>query len=112
MLISKDQFLHFTNRLAKCYKEQDTFHNDMRKYFDSPVCNYLQSAIDGLEELLTVVCECEDEDDIFSWWINECNKDNCILTVQDTKNGNKTEYNVLTAEGLYNYLYDMYHHDD
>lgn len=112
MLISKDQFLHFANRLARCHVEQEAFHNDLRKYFDSPVCNYLQSAIDGLEELLVVVSECDEEDDIFSWWINECDKDNCILTVQDTRTGNKTEYNVLTAEGLYNYLYDMYHHDD
>ena len=112
MLITKDQFLHFTNRLAKCYKEQDTFHNGMRKYFDSPICSYLQSAINGLEELLTVVCECEDEDDIFRWWIEECDKDNCIITVQNTKTGNVTEYNVLTAEGLYNYLYNMHHHED
>lgn len=112
MLISKDQFLHFTNRLTNCYKEQDKFHDALRPFFESPVCDYMQQAIDGLEELLTVVCECEDEDDIFSWWIHECNKDNCILTVQDTKTGNKTEHNVLTAEGLYNYLYDMYHHDD
>mgnify|MGYP003291087948 CR=1 FL=1 len=112
MLITKDQFLHFTNRLAKCYAEQEAFHTDMRKYFDSPVFNYLQSAINGLEELLVVVAECDDEDDIFSWWINECDKDNCILTVQDTTTGDNTEYNVLTAEGLYNYLYDMYHHND
>ena len=111
MLISKDQFLHFVNRLAKCHAEQEAFHNDLRKYFDSPVCNYMQKAIDGLEELLVVVSECEEEDDIFSWWVYECNKDNCILTVQHTDTGEKIEYNVLTAEGLYAYLYDMYHHD-
>jgi hypothetical protein len=71
----------------------------------------LQKAIDGIEELLVVVCECNDEDDIFSWWVHECDEDNCILTVQNTITGDKTEYNVLTAEGLYTYLYDMYHHD-
>ena len=112
MLISKDQFLHFTHRLAHCYRERNQFHTDLRRYFESPVCIYLDQAINGLEELLTVVCECEDEDDIFRWWIEECDKDSCIITVENTSDGNKTEYDVLHAEGLYNYLYDMYHHGD
>lgn len=108
MLISREQFLHFTMKLQICYREQETFHNDMRKYFDSPVCHYLQSAIDGLEELLVTVCGCENEDDIFRWWIEECDKDNRWLTVQDMETGNKVEFDVLTPEGLYEYLYYMY----
>lgn len=112
MLISKEQFISFANDLRICHREQDSFHNDLRKYFDSPVCNYLQSAINTIEDMLVVMAECQDEDDIFSWWIHECDKDNHILTVKDTSTGNETEYDVLTPEGLYNYLYDMYHHDD
>jgi hypothetical protein len=72
----------------------------------------MQQAIDGLDELLVVVSECDDEDDIFRWWIHECNDYNCILTVQDTATGEKTDYDVKSTEGLYNYLYDMYHHED
>ena len=112
MLISKDQFCHFVNRLVHCHEEQEQFHEDMRKYFDHPICTYLDKAIEGLKELLTVVCECEEEDDIFTWWLNEVDIDNRIINVQNTKTGDVTEYDVLSVEGLYNYLYDMYHHDD
>lgn len=112
MLISKDQFCHFVNRLVHCHEEQEQFHEDMRKYFDHPICTYLDKAIEGLKELLTVVCECEDEDDIFTWWLNEVDTDNRIINVQNTTTGDVTEYDVLSVEGLYNYLYDMYHHDD
>lgn len=112
MLISKDQFCHFVNRLKHCYEEQDKFNEALGPYFERPIVTYGQKAIDGLEELLITVCECENEDDIFVWWIHECDEDNCILTIEDTSTGIKTEHNVLTVEGLYNYLYDMYHHDD
>jgi hypothetical protein len=72
----------------------------------------LQRAVDGLEDLLTVVCECEDEDGIFSWWVEDQPNDNKLITVRDTTSGDETVYDVESAEGLYNYLYDMYHHDD
>lgn len=110
MLIAKEHFIHFVNGLKHCYEEQDKFHDAIRPFFDSPVCNYMQQAIDVLQELLVIVSECE-EDDIFSWWIHECDEDNHIITVRN-RNGDKTQYDVLSAEGLYNYLYDMYHHDD
>ena len=112
MLISKDQFLHFANRFRNCYIEQDALHNALRPFMDSPVITYGQKAIDGLEELLVVVSECEDEDDIFGWWVRECDEDSCIINVRNTVTGDETEYDVLTAEGLYNYLYDMYHKGD
>ena len=38
--------------------------------------------------------------------------DNKLITVRDTTTGNETVYDVESTEGLYNYLYDMYHHDD
>ena len=112
MLISKIQFLHFANRYKHCVEEQKKFHDAIRPYFDFPVCNYLQQAISGLEELLTVVSECEDEDGIFSWWVENHPNDDKLITVKDTKSGDETVYNVESAEGLHNYLYDMYHHDD
>ena len=112
MLISKDQFLHFANRYKHCVEEQRKFHEAIRPYFDFPVCNYLQQAISGLEELLTVVCECEDEEGIFAWWVENHPNEPKTITVRDTKTGDDTIYDVESVEGLYSYLYDMYHHGD
>lgn len=111
MLISKGQFIRYLNKYKECRQEQNRFHEDLRKYFDSPVCNYLQSAISTMEEMLVTFAECKHEDNIFYWWTEEVNKDNRYITVRD-RHGNKTQYDVLSAEGLYNYLYDTYHHDD
>ena len=111
MLITKDQFMHFANRYKHCVEEQHKFHDAIRPYFDFPVCNYLQQAVSGLEELLTVVCECDDEDGIFSWWVENQPNDNKLITVRDTATGDETVYDVESTEGLYSYLYDMYHHD-
>ena len=111
MLISKDQFCHFVNRYKHCIEEQDNFNEAIRP-FGSIDLNIGDKALEGLSELLVIVAECEAEDDIFYWWAIECNEDNHILTVQNTTTGEETEYDVLTAEGLHNYLYDMYHHDD
>ena len=112
MLISKEQFIHSVTEYAICRKEQEMFQNALRPYFESPVCTYLDNAIEALKNLLVVVSECESEDDIFTWWYDEVDKDNRWIKVQDTSSGNVTEYDVMTPEGLYNYLYDMYHHDD
>lgn len=112
MLITKDQFIHFVNRYARCRKEQELFQGALKPYFESPNCTYLDDAITGLEEMLVIMAECEDEDEIFSWWYGEVDIYNHSIAVQDTSTGNMTEYDVLTPEGLYNYLYDMYHHDD
>ena len=112
MLVSKDQFINFVTKYAQCHQEVNQFHNAIRPYFESPVCNYLQSALHTLEDLLVVVAECEDEDGIFHWWVEEVNIDNRSIKVQNTITGDVTEYDVLSPEGLYSYLYDMYHHDD
>lgn len=109
MLINRDQFLHFANRYKHCREEQEKFQVALRPFFDSPVCRYLQKAIDGLEDLLVVVSECQDEDGIFWWWADA--QENKIIEVRDTEGITKL-YDVETAEGLYNYLYDLYHHDD
>ena len=112
MLISKDQFLHFANRYKHCVEEQHKFHDAIRPYFDFPVCNYLQQAIDGLEALLVVVCECDNEDGIFSWWAENHPNDSKLITVRDTSTGDEEVFDVESAEGLYNYLYYVYHNDD
>ena len=109
MLISKDQFLHFANRYRNCCVEQEALHNALRPFIDSPVITYGQKAIDGLEETLVYMSECEDEDGIFWWWANEDVEKR--ITVERQPGGDRVEYNVETAEGLYNYLYDMYHHE-
>ena len=112
MLISKIQFLHFANRYKHCVEEQEKFHDAIRPYFDFPICNYLQQAIDGLEDLLTVVSECDDEENgIFSWWVENHPNDDKIIHVRDSETGDEVVYDVESAEGLYNYLYDTYHHD-
>ena len=109
MLISKDQFLHFVNRLKHCYEERDKFHDALRPYFERPMVSYGQKAIDGLEELLVCVSECEDEDDIFGWWLTE-NVDK-VITVKTPGFGDEDTFDCTTAEGLYTYLYEMYHKD-
>ena len=108
MLITRDQFLHFANRYKHCVEEQKKFHDAIRPYFDFPVCNYLQQAIDGLEELLTVVSECEDEDGIFSWWVENHPNESKLITVRDPSTGDDRVFDVEPAEGLYDYLYYMY----
>lgn len=110
MLISKDQFLHFANRYRNCCVEQEALHSALRPFIESPVITYGQKAIDGLEELLVLVSECEDEDGIFSWWVSE--DVDKIINVQHVSSGDTVEYDVATVEGLYNYLYDMYHNED
>lgn len=110
MLISKDQFLHFANRYRNCCAEQEALRGALRPFIESPVITYGQKALDGLEEMLVCMSECEDEDSIFWWWANE-DVDKVII-VEHQPGGDQIAYDVATAEGLYNYLYDMYHHDD
>ena len=54
--------------------------------------------------------ECEDEDDIFWWWVNE--DVDKVITVEDSKTGDVEVFDVESAEGLYSYLYYMYHHEE
>lgn len=110
MLISRDQFLHFANRYRNCYVEQEALHNALKPFIESSVIIYGQKAIDGLEEMLVCVSECDDEDGIFWWWVNE--DVDKLITVRTSGFGDEKVYDVSTAEGLYNYLYDMYHHED
>lgn len=110
MLITKDQFLHFANRYRNCCVEQDALHAALGPFIERPIITYGQKAIDGLQEMLVSLSECEEEDDIFWWWVHE--DVDKIITVEHQPGGDQTEYDVSTAEGLYNYLYDMYHHDD
>ena len=110
MLISRDQFLHFVNRYRNCCVEQEALHKALRPFIESPVITYGQKALDGLEEMLVCMSECDDEDGIFWWWANE-DVDKSI-TVRIPGFCDEKVYDVSTAGGLYDYLYDMYHHDD
>ena len=109
MLISKDQFLHFANRYKHCIDEQKALQSALRPFMERPVVTYLDKAITGLEEMLVIMCECENEDAIFSWWYGE-DVDKTI-TVEKQPSGYKVDYDSSTPEGLYAYLYDMYHTD-
>lgn len=110
MLISKDQFLHFVNRYRNCYIEQNALHEALRPFIERPIITYGQKAIDGLEEMLVCVSECEEEDGIFWWWVHE--DVDKLIVVKDAVTGDEEEFDVESAEGLYNYLYYMYHHGD
>jgi hypothetical protein len=114
MRISKEKFSYFVNKYKAAMEEMDHFHEALRPYFDSPVCRYQSELLAAYEELLVEISECADEDAIFSWWVNEPQQDqsNSVITVQNTKSGEIAEYNVHTTEGLYNYLFDMYHNTD
>ena len=110
MLISKDQFLHFANRYRNFCVEQDALHSALSPFIESPVITYGQKALDGLQEMLVCLSECEEEDDIFWWWVHE--DVDKVITVKDPETGDEEEFDVSTAEGLYEYLFYMYHHDN
>ena len=112
MLVGKEKFLHYLSAYKAAYEEQRKFHDAIRPYFDFPVFNYLSGLQTAYEELLTEISECSDEDGIFWWWLTDSPNDDKIIRVEHQPGGQRVEYNVATAEGLYNYLYDMYHHDD
>lgn len=109
MLVSKEQFIYYLNEYKKDYEEQENFHNALRPYFDFPVCNYRDNLCSAYESLLVTISECHEEDGIFGWWVKNRKSDDTCITVKKT--GYETVYNVYSEEGLYNYLYDMYHHD-
>jgi hypothetical protein len=112
MLVSKEQFIYFLNKYKAADEERDRFHDALRPYFDFPVCTYRDDLFAAYEYMLVAISECFDEDGIFSWWLFESGNDNKIITVEHQPGGERVEYDVQTAEGLYNYLYDMYHHED
>lgn len=104
MLISKERFIHYVNKYKEAWEEQKRLHKALEPFFDFPVCTYRDNLINAYEELLVEVSECgEYEDGIFSWWYFESPNDNKIITVKE-KDGTTIDYNVTTAEGLYNYL--------
>ena len=107
MLISKEKFISYLNSYKESYDEQNRFHTALRPFFDFPVCKYRDNLMTAYEELLVDVCECSDEDGIFSWWLYDSDPDNKIITVKE-KDGTTTKYDVSSPEGLYNYLVTYY----
>jgi hypothetical protein len=112
MLVSKEKFLHYLKAYKAAYEEQRKFHDAIRPYFDFPVFNYMSGLKTAYEELLCEISECQDEDGIFWWWVTNSPNDDKVINVQETATGERRSFNVETPEGLYNYLYYMYHHDD
>ena len=109
MLISKEAFLFYVGAYKKAFEEQDKFHEALKPFFNLPVCIYQHSLVDAYERLLVEVSECQEEDDIFDWWATDSPNDNKVITVKDSHTGVVTEYDVATANVLYDYLYAMYH---
>ena len=107
MLISKEKFIYYVTKYKEAYAEQQRFQDALRPFFDFPVCTYLDSLRDAYSQLLVEVSECEDEDDIFSWWLYDSPNDSKIISIKD-KDGKVTEYNVITPEALYDYLVARY----
>ena len=107
MLISKEKFINYLNKYKEAWEEQERFHDALRPFFDFPVCTYRDNLMTAYEELLVEVSECQEEDDIFSWWLYESPDDDNVITVT-AKDGTVSEYNVTTPEGLYNYLITYY----
>ena len=111
MLISKEQFINSLNALKRAYEEHDNIEEALKPFFDNrrPILTAGEGCREALNELLVVCSECHEEDDIFSWWLFDSCKKEIIL---DSGTDKERVYNVETPEGLYGYLYDMYHHDD
>lgn len=110
MLISKEKFIYYAEQYKAAYEERLKFHTALQPFFESCICTYQTTLLNDYEALLSEVAECKDhEDSIFWWWVDVY--EDKTITVRNTVTGDDTIYNVETAEGLYNYLYDMYHHD-
>ena len=112
MLISKEQFLKSLNALKKAYEEHDNIEETLKPFFNNrrPVLTAGDGCREALNELLVLCCECQDEDDIFLWWLfDSCEK---VITVNLQPEGNQETYDVSTPEGLYVYLYETYHTGD
>ena len=107
MLISKEKFINYLNKYKEAWEEQERFQDALRPFFDFPVCTYRDNLMNAYEQLLVEVCECQEEDDIFSWWLFESPNDSKIISIKE-KDGTTIEYDVKTAEGLYNYLVTYY----
>ena len=112
MLVSKARFIYYVQKFKDAYEEQRRFHDTLRPFFDFPVCTYRDDLFNAYESVLVTISECEDEDGIFSWWVENHPNDNKLITVRDTTTGDEKVYDVESVEGLYDYLYDMYHHGD
>lgn len=108
MLISKEKFINYLSKYKEAWEEKDRFHKALEPFFDLPIVKLGDNLIDAYEELLVEVSECgEHEDGIFSWWYWESPNDDKIITVKE-KDGTEVEYDVTTAEGLYDYLVTYY----
>lgn len=110
MMISKELFVKTLNTLKESYGEMERFQDAMEPFLHNPmVCKLGESAREAIDHLLVAVCGCEEEDDIFFWWLFDSSKKEIEVTAGKRKG---CVYNVETPEGLYDYLYDTYHHDD
>lgn len=109
MLISKEQFVTALNAFKEEFEQLEKLEEALKPFFDNrlPCITAGNGLRDAFNDLLVAVAECENEDDIFFWWLfDSCDK---VLTVDLQPEGNQETYDVSTAEGLYDYLYDMYH---
>ena len=97
MLVSKARFICFLQKYKDAYEEQRRFHDALRPFFDFPVCTYQDDLFNSYESMLVAISECEDEDGIFSWWVeNHPNDDKCI-TVKDIYTGDEKLSIVWTS---------------
>ena len=107
MLISKDKFIEYLNEYKEAYEEQQRFHKALEPFFERPICRYRESLMFAYERLLVDICECDDEDGIFSWWLYTSTDADRVITVKE-KDGTTLKYDVSTAAGLYDYLSAYY----
>lgn len=107
MLISKEKFINYVNKYKEACEEQKRFQDALRPFLDFPVCTYRDNLMNAYEQLLVEVCECQEEDDIFSWWLFESPNDSKVISIKE-KDGTIVEYDVATPEVLYDYLVTYY----
>lgn len=107
MLISKEKFINYVNKYKEAWEEQKRFQDALRPFFDFPVCTYRDNLMNAYEQLLVEVSECDNEDDIFSWWLFESPNDSKVISIKE-KDGTTVEYDVTTPEVLYDYLVTYY----
>lgn len=111
MLISKELFVKTLNTLKESYDELERFQDAMEPFLHNPlVCKLGESAREALDHLLVEVCGCQDEGDIFFWWLFDGSEK--VIEVEKQPGGDKEVFDVRTPEGLYDYLYYMYHKEE
>ena len=103
MHISKEKFLKYLDSYKKYLKECDDFNDALKPFFDGhPVFMLGDDFLQSYNKMLVDLCNCQDDADIFWWWLTDGSEKKITVTEEST--GKEIVYDVESPEGLYDYL--------